>query len=71
MPLSATDQKHTIRAINKPKHGAVDDDDDDEGWAEMQKKRQERQSRWKSSKVNQAAMPGQQEGGLEALYYEA
>ena len=64
-------QKSTIRAIDKPKHGGGgSDDDEEEGWAEIQKKRQDRQSRWKSSKVNKEVMPGQQEGGLEGLYYQ-
>lgn len=64
-------QKSTIRAIDKPKHGgAGSDDDDDEGWAEIQKKRQQRQSRWRSNKINKESMPSQQEGGLEGLYYE-
>ena len=61
----------TIKAISKPKHGGGSDDDDDEqGWAEMQRKRHQRQSKWKlKSSTTSDANVGQQEG-LEGLYYQ-
>lgn len=64
--------KPSIKAVEKPKHGrkaSQDDEDDDEGWAEMQRQRQERQSRWKQSR-GQSTVPGTQESGLEGLFYE-
>lgn len=60
-----------IKALNKPKHGAgVSDDEDDEGWAELTKKKEARRDRWRANKAVSEAMPGEQEGGMEALYYE-
>ena len=63
----------TIRAVNRPKHGGQDDDDDEEAFAALARKRQERQSKYKSKQPAAPGSGGQpfaQEGGMEGLFYE-
>ncbi|KAI9652073.1 MAG: hypothetical protein M1831_007206 [Alyxoria varia] len=63
----------TIRAVNRPKHGGADDDDDEQAFAELARKRQERQSKYKSrnpATQSDGAVLGAQDGGMEGLFYE-
>ena len=66
---TAESLKPSIKTVEPPKPSAHEDEDEDAGWAEMQKQRKARQSRWKQSRT-QSTMMAPQAGGLEGLYYE-
>ncbi|KAI9729064.1 MAG: hypothetical protein M1828_000149 [Chrysothrix sp. TS-e1954] len=67
--------KSTIKAVDKPKRGvgAASDEEDEEGWAEMRKKREQRQTRWRGARGRSATRldgAAPQFEGMEGLYYE-